>query len=50
MAPTSDITLEGLKGKIVESLEATHVDVEDMSGMRIPCLDCPTTDDKMIWG
>jgi hypothetical protein len=29
---TSGVTMEGLKKKLEEQLEATHVEIEDMSG------------------
>jgi len=31
-AASSGVTIEGLKGKLVEKLEATHVEIEDLSG------------------
>jgi hypothetical protein len=33
MAEESGVTEAGLKAKIVEQLQATHVDIEDMSGI-----------------
>jgi hypothetical protein len=32
MAEESGVTEAGLKAKIIERLQATHVDIEDMSG------------------
>ena len=38
MAEASGVTEAGLKTKIVEALQATYVEIEDMSGMvfRVP--------------
>ena len=35
MADTSGITADSLKNKLTESLQAQHVEVEDLSGMEI---------------
>lgn len=32
VAATSGVTIDGLKKKLEEKLEATHVEIEDMSG------------------
>lgn len=34
MAAESGVTVDGLKAKITDLLQATYVDIEDMSGMR----------------
>ena len=36
MAEESGVTEAGLKTKIVEVLQATHVEIEDMSGISAP--------------
>lgn len=43
MAEESGVTEAGLKAKITEQLQATHVEIEDMSGIYCPTipLHCP---------
>jgi hypothetical protein len=43
MAEESGVTEAGLKAKIIEQLQATHVEIEDMSGIFCPTLPlhCP---------
>jgi hypothetical protein len=36
MAEESGVTEDGLKAKITEQLQATHVEIEDMSGIFLP--------------
>jgi hypothetical protein len=36
MAEDSGVTADGLKLKITEQLQATYVEIEDMSGLSIP--------------
>jgi hypothetical protein len=38
MAEESGVTETGLKAKIIEQLQATHVEIEDMSGIFCPTL------------
>lgn len=38
MAEDSGVTEAGLKAKITEQLQASHVQIEDMSGMFVPCV------------
>jgi hypothetical protein len=40
MAEESGVTEAGLKTKIIEQLQATHVKIEDMSGISAP--PCPS--------
>lgn len=46
MAEESGVTEVGLRAKITEQLQATHVEIEDMSGISAPL--CPSIVPNLI--